>query len=474
MYSHTFPKLANYQIRRQAPHIKWAVSLVIACGHFLVKKIAYFPLYILDTGNINPIRFHNKLNHGKDKRIKWSKTTNDDIVTYGKNTERHLSNIQLNHELLLCDNVECTVPAHIKAIDRMYKDVVNALQTASCFLREQVRPHFKQIPGWGDVCADLHSSARDAFLLWRTNGKPRNGPIHNIMKTSRARFKYALRQCKRDRYKHQANKIAQNLLSHDPKNFWKEIKKVMRQDQFDVLADTIDGHTGSQEIAEMWRNKFSKLLNSTGSHRTPEAQKDRYTRLDEKVSLSPLEIITAIKKQKKDKKPGRDNLQGEHLLYAHDKLSVMLSLIFNAMFLHAHVPESFMDTIIIPLVKDKKESLQSSDNYRPIALTSTLSKVLETIILERYKAKLESSPHQFGYKPKHGTELSIFVLKQVIEYYQAHSSPVFLCFMDLSKAFDRVDHVTLFKKLQNHDLPSQVIRLLKNWYATQKFYVRWE
>ena len=46
--------------------------------------------------------------------------------------------------------------------------------------------------------------------------------------------------------------------------------------------------------------------------------------------------------------------------------------------------------------------------------------------------------------------------------------------MDLSKAFDRVDHVTLFKKLQNHDLPSQVIRLLKNWYATQKFYVQWE
>ena len=109
--------------------------------------------------------------------------------------------------------------------------------------------------------------------------------------------------------------------------------------------------------------------------------------------------------KKKTKKTGRDNLQGEHLLYAHDKLSVMHSyaLMFNAMFLHGHVPESFMDTIIIPLVKDKKESLQSSDNYRPIALTNTLSKVLEMIILKRHKAKLESSPYQFGYKPKHKT-----------------------------------------------------------------------
>ena len=70
--------------------------------------------------------------------------------------------------------------------------------------------------------------------------------------------------------------------------------------------------------------------------------------------------------------------------------------------------------------------------------------------------------------------MSIFVLKQVIEYYQTHSSPVNLCFMDLSKVFDRVDHVTLFKKLQNHDLPSQVVKLLKNWYVTQKVYVQWE
>ena len=73
---------------------------------------------------------------------------------------------------------------------------------------------------------------------------------------------------------------------------------------------------------------------------------------------------------------------------------------------------------------------------------------VEMIILERYKAKLEYSPHQFGYKPKHGTELSIFVLKQVIEYYQTHSSPVYLCFMNLSKPFDRVNHATLFIKLR--------------------------
>ena len=69
----------------------------------------------LNTGK-NPIKFHNKVKHGKGKRRKWSSTTYDNTIKYGKNTERHLSNIQLNHELLLCDNVECTVRAHIRPL----------------------------------------------------------------------------------------------------------------------------------------------------------------------------------------------------------------------------------------------------------------------------------------------------------------------------------------------------------------------
>ena len=58
------------------------------------------------------------------------------------------------------------------------------------------------------------------------------------------------------------------------------------------------------------------------------------------------------------------------LKYAHDKVSVILSIAFNTMIVHGFVPLSFMDTLIIPLVKDRKGDIGSSDNYRPIALTN--------------------------------------------------------------------------------------------------------
>ena len=69
----------------------------------------------------------------------------DDVSKDGENTESLLSDIQLNHELLLCDNAKSTDPAHTKAIDLMYNDIVKALQTAGDFLREQVglRAKFK-------------------------------------------------------------------------------------------------------------------------------------------------------------------------------------------------------------------------------------------------------------------------------------------------------------------------------------------
>ena len=60
---------------------------------------------------------------------------------------------------------------------------------------------------------------------------------------------------------------------------------------------------------------------------------------------------------------------------------------------------------------------------------------------------LVTSDNQFGYKRQYGTDLCIFTVKSVIKYYNLSNSPVFTCFLDASKAYDRVNHWTLFKKL---------------------------
>ena len=63
--------------------------------------------------------------------------------------------------------------------------------------------------------------------------------------------------------------------------------------------------------------------------------------------------------------------------------------------------------------------------------------------------------------------------KQAVSYYVNQNSPVFSTFLDASKAFDRVNHKLLFKKLSNRNVPACFVRLLTYWYSTQCMKVRW-
>jgi hypothetical protein len=113
------------------------------------------------------------------------------------------------------------------------------------------------------------------------------------------------------------------------------------------------------------------------------------------------------------------------------------------------------------------------DNYRPIAITSIFSKVLELLILNKHWTPLETSDNQFGFKQTHSTDMCIFALQQVIDMYIALSSPVFICYLDASKAFDRINHWKLFNILIQRGFPKATVRLIVYWYTSQSFIIQW-
>ena len=68
-------------------------------------------------------------------------------------------------------------------------------------------------------------------------------------------------------------------------------------------------------------------------------------------------------------------------------------------------------------------------------------------ILEILETYLLTHDYQFGFKAKHSTDMCIFTVKTLIKYYTDQNTPVYTCLLDASKAFDRVNHWTLFAKL---------------------------
>ena len=75
--------------------------------------------------------------------------------------------------------------------------------------------------------------------------------------------------------------------------------------------------------------------------------------------------------------------------------------------------------------------------------------------------------NQFGFKKQHGADTCIYVMKEIIKRYQRLGSNHYLCFLDASKVFDRINHDTLLKKLVNINVLAYIIRLLVFWYSHQ-------
>ena len=87
-----------------------------------------------------------------------------------------------------------------------------------------------------------------------------------------------------------------------------------------------------------------------------------------------------------------------------------------------------ISVILVPVIKNKAGKITSKDNYRPIALASLVSKVVEIIILHRLSGYLLTNPIQFGFKKKLGTDQCIYVLKEIIDMYRVLNDSVFICF----------------------------------------------
>ena len=81
-----------------------------------------------------------------------------------------------------------------------------------------------------------------------------------------------------------------------------------------------------------------------------------------------------------------------------------------------------------------------------IAIATALSKVLVQVLLSRLARYLWTADSQFGFKRVHGTEKAIFSLKQTVDFFGNQDTPVYMCFLDAKRAFDRVNHWTSAKK----------------------------
>ena len=115
---------------------------------------------------------------------------------------------------------------------------------------------------------------------------------------------------------------------------------------------------------------------------------------------------------------------------------------------------------LVPIVKDKLGNICSSDNYRSIAISSLILKIFDWVIILLYGDKLGLDQLQFSYQSNISTNMCTWMAIETIDFFTKNGSDVYVCTMDMSKAFDKVKHSLLFKKLVSKALPEIYLSLL--------------
>ncbi|GFN99673.1 serine/threonine-protein phosphatase 6 regulatory ankyrin repeat subunit b [Plakobranchus ocellatus] len=186
------------------------------------------------------------------------------------------------------------------------------------------------------------------------------------------------------------------------------------------------------------------------------------------------EVQAAIRKMKTGKATGSDGISVELIEalgdYGVDKVTILLNEIYDT----GQIPTDMSRSICIAL--PKKPGATECELHRTISLMSHVTKLLLRIIMMRVRNKIkpEIPEEQCGFVEGKGTTNAIYILRTLIERALEVQKDVYLCFIDYTKAFDRVRHDEIIKQLTQLKIDGKDFRIIKNMYWDQKAAMRVE
>lgn len=332
---------------------------------------------------------------------------------------------------------------------------------------------------WSQELDELKEKAMASCRLWKDAGKPRNGRMRDIYIRDKLTYKKRIREERNQEINCFSNDLHEALQCKSGKDFWRSWNsKFNTKKGISQVGGIIDNAT----IASNFATHFEKHCQPSSMLRN-DVLKSKYDELRFNYNGTPIRedqafdvelISNLIEDMKKGKAAGLDGLTSEHLKYSHPILAVVICKLFNLFVSHSHIPEIFglSYTVPIPKCDGRKKSL-TVDDFRGISISPVLSKLFELCVLDRYGDYFGTSDYQFGFKKHTSCSHVVYSVRNVIDHYVSNGSTINVCTLDLSKAFDRMNHYVLFTKLIERNLPFKLLHLLEKWFTMSETCVRW-
>ena len=269
---------------------------------------------------------------------------------------------------------------------------------------------------------------------------------------------------KTDSKKEFENKQKENVLDHiknkNSKGFWNALNKIKSRRSY------IHNEISPYE----WFSYFCDAF-STDDQIQPHTEEDETAMHELDREISGEEIQNAISSMKNNKSPGPDGIPIEFFSNNLGFWLPILHRLFNYIYDTGTYPDEWAEGIIIPIFKNG--DCNKPNNYRPITLTSSLSKAFCSILNKRLtewtKNNCPITEGQCGFREGRSTIDNIFTLDTIIRKLLTKPKARLYCiFVDFKKAFDTVPRSKLWKKMQDSQYGGKIMKMLKGIYKSVK------
>ena len=306
-----------------------------------------------------------------------------------------------------------------------------------------------------------------------------NSSNENAYKSYKNKLTHSLRIAKRLYYEKQIEKLKSNV-----KATWKVLNEILNRNKGKRALPSVfraDSHeiADPKEIANLFCKYFTNIGPNLAS-KIPASEKSHSSFLPPKLVnsiflevASEEEIIEICGTCRSGSAVGHDSISMNLIKDSIDKIIFPITGIINLSITSGIVPNQLKIARVIPLFKSGEQDIFT--NYRPESVLPAFSKILERVMYNRLLRFLNAfkilSDNQYGFRKHHSTAYALACLYDKISSAIENKEYTVGIFIDLSKAFDTVDHHILISKLEHYGVRGTALRWFESYPSGRQQYV---